>query len=203
LARYQGRYASICGAADDFGRCRSQFHDASCAHVQEAGASYGATPEDSQGWRTALARRAGQPAADSHDRIFLDQHGRPVTMAGHIEAATGERLGESPFYQGGSKRRELTAPQRQAVLADPSADDPSGAEFPHATRATAAAVIARHLPRAAPHDVRFDRDMTRMDPRRQADMARRASAGQRRDDARAPRAAPSARPAQQCHGACR
>jgi hypothetical protein len=62
-----GRYASICGAADAFGRCSAQFHAAECSHVAESAASRAGTPEDAAAWQGVLRRvvteRASGPGA--------------------------------------------------------------------------------------------------------------------------------------------
>jgi len=147
LARFEGRYAHICGQADAYGRCASQLHEAGCSHVAEAGASYGATPEDSAGWRAALSRRGSQPFADADGRGWRNGRGDLASLGDHVEAMTGQRHGESPFYGDRSKRRELASVQPERVLADPSADPGSAEAYredvPHSALATARALAAQ------------------------------------------------------------
>ncbi|HYS31708.1 MAG TPA: hypothetical protein VEM58_05560, partial [Streptosporangiaceae bacterium] len=35
LGRYRGEYPGLCGPADAYGRCRSQYHDMGCSHSTE------------------------------------------------------------------------------------------------------------------------------------------------------------------------
>jgi hypothetical protein len=53
LSRLEGDLPSLCGSADQFGRCRERFHSAACAHSAESTAAL-STPEDAQAWRTVL-----------------------------------------------------------------------------------------------------------------------------------------------------
>lgn len=97
-------------------------------------------------------RLASQPMVTADGRVAVDQHGRAMTAADHIEAASGQRLGEGVFYgdqhygkDGKPYRRELTAPQRSTMFSGGD-DDETGSPVPHATAALAERIAARHLP---------------------------------------------------------
>ncbi len=146
LGRYTGEYPALCGPADAYGRCASQFHDMGCSHSVEGALARGETPEASDRWRQALKRGAGQAMIDADGRVWRDQHGNLVTARGHIEALTGQRAGRSPFVSDPSHGRELTAPQRVNRVRDTSADPGSPEAFatdmPGATVARAARLAA-------------------------------------------------------------
>lgn len=82
-------------------------------------------------------------AADSRDRFYTDQHGNPMTLAGHLEALTGQRLHRDSLFESGQPRREVTMPQRELVVGDP--DDPEEASYGFAdgTRQVAAWAAAQ------------------------------------------------------------
>ena len=67
--------------------------------------------------------RAVRPAFDASGRLWADRrHQSPMSMTDHIEAATGQRLGDVSLFETGRPRRELASPQRQARYGD--LDDP-------------------------------------------------------------------------------
>jgi hypothetical protein len=108
---------ATCGVADDLGYCMSPHHDAGCG-------SY-AGPDVSEALRDvgAYAERASRPWLDSHGRIWHDQAtGSQMTLLDHVEAATGERLGDASLFESGHGRRPLATPEREARWGDP--DDP-------------------------------------------------------------------------------
>ncbi len=144
--RRRATYPGICGHPDAYGRCSSQYHDPSCSHCIEATAAYGGTPEASDRWRQALWRHAAVPATDSTGLAWRDQHGQPMTWAAHVEAASGQRSGRSPFVSDPSHGRELARAQRVIGVADTSADpgtpEAYAEDMPGATVATAARLAA-------------------------------------------------------------
>jgi hypothetical protein len=146
-----------CGSVDDLGYCRETAHDVDCGSI--ASTEIGETLRDSG----AYARLASQPWADQHGRTWADQFGRPVTLTGHVEAATGERLGHGVQFETGAGRPDVVSPQRQARFGDPSADpgeDPGGG-VPPETAAVAAAYFQQaegNLPGLFGRDVRRERE---------------------------------------------
>ncbi len=126
-----------CGAVDEFGYCVEPDHSPGCGSL--------ATTEIGEALRDsgAYARLAARPFTDANGRQFTDQFGQPLTATGHLEAATGERLGNGSVFETGYGARELLAPQRQAVFGDPDDPHDSGAHVPHTTAATVAAYRAQ------------------------------------------------------------
>jgi hypothetical protein len=136
-----------CGPSDDLGYCTGPFHDPSCGSI--ASTEIGEAMRETGAYR----RLASQPFADSNGRTWSDQHGDPVTLTGHVEAASGERLRDGAAFETGHGRRSLTTPQRVQRFADPSADPgtDAGTAVPRETAAlTGLAAMAMGLPRHRP-----------------------------------------------------
>jgi hypothetical protein len=139
-----------CGASDEFGHCIEPYHAAGCGSI--------ASTEIAEALRDsgAYARLASQPFADANGRHWADQFGRPVTAAGHIEAAAGERLGGGAAFESGYGKRDLISPQRQARFADYDDPEDPGGGVPYETAALAGAVQAQA--RLAGRDAAWERE---------------------------------------------
>jgi hypothetical protein len=100
-----------CGSIDALGQCAERFHAAGCG-------SY-AGPDMAQKLIEdgIYSRQSRQPVADSNGRVWADHSGVKMTMADHIEAATGQRLGDHDPYAAGEQRRLVGAP-RQLMVGD-------------------------------------------------------------------------------------
>lgn len=138
-------FASDAPALDDGGAALACTCGAGISPNHLAGCRSVCTPDEAaelaaQGLYGATA---GRPVADARGRVYADQYGREMTMTGHIEALTGQRLRRGSAFEDGLPRREVTAPQRERVYADP--DDPDAAPVGFGSRTRqAAALAARH-----------------------------------------------------------
>lgn len=162
---------ATCGPATPEGYCMNMFHEGGCGSA--------ATPDIIEGLRAdgVFERKAMSPVTDSRGLEWRDaQYGSPMTMTDHIEALTGQRLGDADPYSV-RPRRELVSPARPAVYGDP--DDPHAAPggIPGSTAATAAA-LARQIGVRTAADTRADREaavrqhdrwLSKMGPPRHAD----------------------------------
>jgi hypothetical protein len=63
-----------------------------------------------------------------------------MTLAGHLESATGQRLLRDSLFEDGQPRREVTMPQREHVFGD--YDDPDAAPYGFAPQTRAVAALA-------------------------------------------------------------
>lgn len=86
---------------------------------------------------------AGMSAADSRGRFYADQHGAYMSMTGHIEAMTGQRLRRDSPFEDGLPRRDVTMPQREHVFGDLDDGDGVPQDFAPGTRQTAALAAAQ------------------------------------------------------------
>jgi hypothetical protein len=125
-----------CGAIGRDGSTLAAHHLAGCDAVE-------LTPDD---W--AIAAEAGmfqgwatQTATDANGYERTDQYGRPLSLTGLLESATGQRLTrEDPFSglaPGLARSREVLVAQRAQVFGDPDDPDDPGLEFSPATRQAA------------------------------------------------------------------
>jgi hypothetical protein len=112
-------------------------HLAGCASVW--------TPDDALHLADAYRIAAAEPTADARGRVYESQHGELMTLAQHMEAATGQRLlrdGDG-LFESGRPRREVTVPHREMVVSDPDDPDARPQPFSWGTRETAAAAMAQ------------------------------------------------------------
>lgn len=115
---------ATCGTADDLGYCRERFHAPGCGSA--------ATPDITEALRPQLADIALRPHIGADGQVTFDRRfGSPMTLTDHIEAATGQRLGDASLWESHrGQRRELAAPLRTSP-------------YPAVTVATATALAAQ------------------------------------------------------------
>ena len=87
-----------------------------------------------------VADHAAEIATDSRGLAYASQFGTPMTLAEHLEAATGQRLLRESLFEDGRPRREVTAPQREPVFSDD--DDPDAALYGFAPQTRQVAALA-------------------------------------------------------------
>jgi hypothetical protein len=94
-----------CGPADENGYCKNRTHDHGCGSA--------ATPDVVEALRPQLEQIAHRPHLGPDGQPTFDrQYGAPMSVLDHIEAATGQRLGDVGLFERGRPRRELVAPLR-------------------------------------------------------------------------------------------
>jgi hypothetical protein len=121
-----------CGATAPDGSTAAAHHLAGCD-----AATVALSPDDwaaaemglFQGWAT-------ETATDADGYSWTDQYGRPMSMTGLLESATGQRLTRDDPFQGLGRNREVLQAQRVPVWGDPD-DQDGGQEFPGSTRQAA------------------------------------------------------------------
>src|SRR5689334_13724514 len=88
---------------------------------------------------------AVRPHLDEDGLPWIDQEfGAPMTLTDHIEALTGQRLGDASLWEAHrGQRRELASPARPQVYGDPDDPDAIPLPFPASTAATVAALAAQ------------------------------------------------------------
>jgi hypothetical protein len=156
-----------CSGSDDLGYCRGPFHDPSCGSI--ATTEIGEAMRDSGAYR----RLASQPFTDSQGRTWQDQRGDPVTLTGHVEAASGERLGGGAAFETGYGKRGLISPQRQARFGD--YDDPADRGTAPSHETAAVVGLAAEQMGLSRQSHAFERGMARL-----ADHALRRPGGSQR-----------------------
>jgi hypothetical protein len=125
-----------CSGSDDFGMCRGRYHDASCGSL--------ASTDIAEGLREAGAyRRLASLPFETANGVWQDRSGGLMTLADHVEAATGERLRRDSVFESGGARRDVAAPGLDARYGDPDEPGRPSTAFPDDTAAVAGAVRAQ------------------------------------------------------------
>jgi hypothetical protein len=127
-----------CGPTNDLGYCQERYHSPGCGSL--------ATTEIAEAMRDSgsYARLAALPFEDVDGMPWASTDGEAMTLRDHVEAATGERLGDGVGFETGHGKRAVVSAAPLAVFADP--DDPDTARVdrvPDDAWATAAQVLAQ------------------------------------------------------------
>jgi hypothetical protein len=116
-----GRFGSICGHDDGFGRCGAAFHQAGCGAVVESAAASGSA-HDALAYREAITHRADALVVSGSVAYEDAGSGQPWTVRDQVYSAMGISPRESQFETGYGKP-EAPEPRRQLAYGDP--DDPA------------------------------------------------------------------------------